>query len=64
MPRFLIPFVMVAVTVGVSGSSCHRESKSEDKPQSDPSMVGANRTGYGIVPRQQIEPRIQPIPIR
>ncbi|MNF29582.1 hypothetical protein D3C85_1506690 [compost metagenome] len=65
MLGYLISFVMVAATIGVSRSSCHRDNESADNLQSQPSMVGGiGRTGYGIVPRQQIEPRIQPMPRR
>jgi hypothetical protein len=43
--------------MAVSGSSCHDNGADTQQSQTTDS-----RTGYKIVPRQQIEPQIQPRP--
>jgi hypothetical protein len=49
---------LLAATICLSGASCH-DHKDEDVSQSKPSIEGGkNRTGAGIVPRQQIQPRM------
>jgi|RhiMetStandDraft_4_1073278.scaffolds.fasta_scaffold19358_2 hypothetical protein len=54
----LSPIFILAATICISGASCH-DPKDEDKSQSKPSMNGGqNRMGTGIVPSQQIQPKM------
>ena len=54
----LSPTFILAATICISGASCH-DPKDEDNSQSKPSMNGVqHRMGTGIVPRQQIQPKM------
>ncbi|VVO19652.1 hypothetical protein PS691_04086 [Pseudomonas fluorescens] len=58
-----MPFVMVAIAIAVSGSSCHDYGKSDSSANTPQSQSPeASHNSRVIVPRQQIEPQIQPRP--
>ncbi|WP_409279523.1 hypothetical protein [Pseudomonas defluvii] len=62
-----LPLVMIAVAIALGGSSCHDYGNDDGaNDRQNPSSVdtGSNRSGYQLIPRQQLEPRIQSLPRR
>lgn len=58
MIKHLIPPVLIAVVVAVSGSSCYDSSKDERALQSPPINGGNSR----FIPPQQLNPPTMPRP--
>ncbi|VVP41461.1 hypothetical protein [Pseudomonas fluorescens] len=52
------PVFLLAATICLGGASCH-DQKEEENLQNKQTMEGSPaRTGTGIIPRQQIQPRM------
>jgi len=52
------PILLLAASICLGGSSCH-DPKDDDNSQSNPSASGGpNRAGAAIIPRTQIQPRM------
>ena len=55
---YLSPLALLAVAICLGGSSCH-DPKVQDNSLNNPALNGGpNRTGAGMVPRTQIQPRM------
>ncbi len=62
-----LPLVMIALAIVLGGSSCHdygKDDRASDRQTPSSVDTGNNRTGYKLIPRQQLEPRIQSLPRR
>ncbi|AWM92910.1 hypothetical protein DJ564_19980 [Pseudomonas sp. 31-12] len=58
MIKHLSPIFVLAATIFLGGASCH-DQKEEDNLQNKQTMEDSPaRTGMGIIPRQQIQPRM------
>ena len=55
---YLSPLALLAVAICLGGASCH-DAKDQDNSPNNPALNGGpNRTGAGMVPRVQIQPRM------
>ncbi|PKA68724.1 hypothetical protein ATI02_1516 [Pseudomonas baetica] len=54
------PLLLLAIAICLGGSSCHDNGSRDERDAQNQSSVngGNNRTGSGIVPTQQIQPRM------
>ncbi|SDI50452.1 hypothetical protein [Pseudomonas panipatensis] len=60
MRRHLIPPILLAACIAIGGSSCHDYGSDSGK---QPPAADNPRSGYQMVPSQQIQPRVQSLPM-
>lgn len=62
MRKHLIPPILVAAFIAIGGSSCHDYGSDSGNQQSGAGTDNP-RSGYQMVPSQQIQPRVQSLPM-